>query len=431
MAVPSSLQERRPGRIYFAFGSNLHLGQMAKRCPESRYIGTGILHDYRFQINQRGFANVLHSLGNHVEGLFYLISQTNEGRLDRSEGVPTSYQKKYLTVEVFTAAVAYVGRAVPELAQRLAFSGLHTTESETSTKSPSSHDRSRSNTNLHTSHTRGVWPSKTWRHVAGELKQRVSHHQVNVYSATDTQAGAVCAGLRQPHRAKGQTIEALVYVSENSQNNGKPRDEYIDRMNAGIIDARKLGISDLYIDNCLRRHIINQQLPKQDYAFAQQRSPEGRKYLPSRLDPAGNDLPDESSRTRHESKIRTISAQVVEDEVQCQPKYTSLGNSRDTDFDRYYREGRPKQESTPPRSSATDAQDKKGPQLKHKSSEDISNSEFDSYYPEDRRRRASTAPRISASAVEDRKRQQPEHKGSETTRNSRLDPVIKDIHPSL
>ena len=287
MAVPFSQQERPQEQLYFAFGSNLHLGQMAKRCPESRYIGTAKMHNYRFQINQRGFANILYLPNDHVEGLLYLLSRTDEERLDRSEGVPTAHQKQHLTVQVFTAAIAHVGRAVPELAQQLDYSEYDITQS---TKSTGSHDRSRSNRKT------SKWSSKPWRHIT----RNITHQQVKVHSVTDTEAEAIHPRLRQGHY--DQTAEALVYMSQDFQEDSEPRSEYIDRMNAGIIHARKLGISNLYIDNYLRRHLTYRQLPKQGYAYAQKRSPQGLNYLQDHSNPAGNGLPDEPSRARHEKR---------------------------------------------------------------------------------------------------------------------------------
>ena len=204
----------------------MHLGQMAKRCPESRYIGTAKLHDYRFQINQRGYANVLPSPGACVEGLVYLLNLTDEKRLDQNEGVPTAYQKYNLTIEAFTAAIEYVGRAVPELAQRLEGSEPHT--------------------------------------VPLELPR--SRRTFAVTCATIRMLGLTSKST--PRRLeksspKGQATEALVYLSEDFVQDSEPRDEYIDRMNAAIVDARKLGMSDEYIDTCLRQYIKDRELPDQ------------------------------------------------------------------------------------------------------------------------------------------------------------------------
>ena len=34
-------------RIYLAYGSNLHLGQMSRRCPDAKRLGTAMLQDYQ------------------------------------------------------------------------------------------------------------------------------------------------------------------------------------------------------------------------------------------------------------------------------------------------------------------------------------------------------------------------------------------------
>ena len=106
-------------QLYFAFGSNLHLSQMATRCPESRFVGFAILPSHRFQINERGFANVVPSQRYHVEGLCYLLSLEDQRRLDRSEGVPTAYQRLSLPVQVLVAPIHLVGRKVSELSGSL------------------------------------------------------------------------------------------------------------------------------------------------------------------------------------------------------------------------------------------------------------------------------------------------------------------------
>lgn len=60
---------------------------MAARCPSSIFLGLAILEGFRFQINERGVANVLQSDADFVEGLMFLVSSTDQKRLDRNEGV--------------------------------------------------------------------------------------------------------------------------------------------------------------------------------------------------------------------------------------------------------------------------------------------------------------------------------------------------------
>ena len=401
MAVPLFQQKRPQEQLYLAYGSNLHLGQMAKRCPESRFIGTAILHNYRFQINQRGFANILYRRNDQVEGLLYLLSRTDEEKLDRSEGVPTAYQKQHLTVQVFTAAIAHVGRAVPELAQQLDDSEYDPTQS---TESAGSHDRSRG-TEQPRAHRKTIKSSsKPWQHIIRDAKRNITHQHIGVHSETDTEAETIYPRLHQGHCH--QTTEALVYISQDFQEDSEPRSEYIDRMNAGIIHARKLGISDLYIDKCLRRRLTYRQSPKQEYVYTQQRSRQGLNYLQGRSNTAGNGLPDGPSRVWHEKR---------------QPAYISFDHSRDIDADTGYREGRSRRESTPSRSSTTSV-DKKARHLKHQSSEDSSDSEVGPYYPEDGTRYGGRVSKMSASTVKDSKTRKVEHKGSKITWSSTFDP---------
>lgn len=261
MDLHSSPQQRRSERFYFAFGSNLHLGQMAKRCPESRYIGTAKLHDYRFQINQRGYANVVSSPGDCVEGLIYLLSLTDEARLDKSEGVPTAYQKRNLVIELFTAAIDHVGRAVPELVQQLERSEPCSVPLQASTDSMDSCRDSLSDLHPPISQKRRSWhsgPSLARGYTKG-------HTTNQAWADERIETQAEHGGCRRVRDCslKGQATEALVYVSKDFVQDDKPRNEYIDRMNAGIVDARKLGMSDMYIGACLRPYIKGRELLNQ------------------------------------------------------------------------------------------------------------------------------------------------------------------------
>lgn len=229
----SSSTPQRQSVLYFAFGSNMHLGQMAKRCPESRYVGIAKLHKWRFQINNRRYANVVFSPGSYVEGLVYRLSVTDEANLDKSEGVPTAYQKYNLAIELFTTPVEHVARAVPELAKELEASEPYITNENRNSQRPAS----RNQQSQAPGRTRGV----------------------------DNQPGFDNSGGLQRHSLAlaGQHTNALVYLSTNHVQEGKPWDEYIDRMNSGIIDARKLGLSEIYITHCLRRYIKDRALPSQ------------------------------------------------------------------------------------------------------------------------------------------------------------------------
>ncbi|KAJ7632847.1 Butirosin biosynthesis, BtrG-like protein [Roridomyces roridus] len=87
--------------LYFGYGSNLWKQQMSARCPENKYLGIARLVDWRWIINERGYANVIPSEGDEVWALLYELSQSDEKNLDRYEGVPVDYVKQNLQVEYY------------------------------------------------------------------------------------------------------------------------------------------------------------------------------------------------------------------------------------------------------------------------------------------------------------------------------------------
>lgn len=86
--------------LYFAYGSNLWLDQMARRCPGSTFVGIAALKDWKWFINTRGYANVIPSPGDVVHGMVYALTPANEMSLDRYEGFPYSYVKQMHKVEM-------------------------------------------------------------------------------------------------------------------------------------------------------------------------------------------------------------------------------------------------------------------------------------------------------------------------------------------
>lgn len=79
---------------YIAYGSNLSIEQMARRCPNANIVGTTVLKDWKLVF--RGHANIEPCKGSEVPALIWEISEADEKRLDKYEGVPKSYVKKYL-----------------------------------------------------------------------------------------------------------------------------------------------------------------------------------------------------------------------------------------------------------------------------------------------------------------------------------------------
>ena len=77
---------------YFAYGSNLDLSQMKRRCPKSRLISKGSLSGHSLTFNRfssgwgGGVADVIQDQDSKVWGLVFEISDSDLERLDRYEG---------------------------------------------------------------------------------------------------------------------------------------------------------------------------------------------------------------------------------------------------------------------------------------------------------------------------------------------------------
>ena len=82
--------------LYFAYGSNLDLEQMAQRCPDAEIVGPVRLENYELRFRGSGFATVAPKKGSTVHGLVWKITPNCEQSLDRYEGYPHFYYKTEL-----------------------------------------------------------------------------------------------------------------------------------------------------------------------------------------------------------------------------------------------------------------------------------------------------------------------------------------------
>ena len=187
----------RATTYYFAYGSNVHLKQMKRRCPNSKYIGRARLANYRWQINERGYANVTEAEGHWVDGLVYEIDEKDEARLDINEGVSkNAYAKIYMPVLLHRAQSALYRRPTSWIVDK-------------------------------------GGPAKVC-HSARPVVQKPAANQ------------------------KHWQQEVLVYASLTHVEDSLPKEEYITRINLAIADALALGIEDDYIRNCIRPFIPEQ-----------------------------------------------------------------------------------------------------------------------------------------------------------------------------
>ena len=79
-------------KLYLAYGSNLSVEQMERRCPDAKPIGKAILPDWKllFKIH----ATIEPCKGSKVPVLVWKISDRDEQNLDRYEGYPSYYIKQ-------------------------------------------------------------------------------------------------------------------------------------------------------------------------------------------------------------------------------------------------------------------------------------------------------------------------------------------------
>lgn len=104
-------------RLYIAYGSNMNIEQMARRCPTAKVVGTAELEDWRLRFkggDNSSVATVEPSAGNKVPILVWEIQPEDEASLDVYEGYPRLYRKEMMLVrieKVIRLAMIYIMNA--------------------------------------------------------------------------------------------------------------------------------------------------------------------------------------------------------------------------------------------------------------------------------------------------------------------------------
>lgn len=214
--------------LYFAYGSNMSLTQMAGRCPSSTFEGKGRLLGYRWQINERGVGNIIESRDEYVEGVVYNIDRDNKRQLDRNEGVGKGYYRAEKLGIRFTP-LKHHGSKTGYVAKKL--------ETKTVPKQQEiEQDRSGK-------------PSDDQGKEEGS-DSVVPQGQKSALDV-DPPAGGASESATEDH---AEDVKALVYISTEYKTDGKIRTEYIPRMEKAIIDAQRLGLSPHFlkqVDDCI------------------------------------------------------------------------------------------------------------------------------------------------------------------------------------
>lgn len=82
----------KPLKFYFAYGSNLNVAQMARRCPAAKKMQTLMLPGWRLVF--RGVADIVPARNAQVAGGLWIITDRCERSLDIYEGVKSGLYTK-------------------------------------------------------------------------------------------------------------------------------------------------------------------------------------------------------------------------------------------------------------------------------------------------------------------------------------------------
>ena len=84
--------------LYFAYGSNLNLFQMKRRCKDSVFLRKYELKGYKLNFRSKyRAADIEKSKNSIVPGALFEISKSDEKKLDVYEDFPILYKKLYFT----------------------------------------------------------------------------------------------------------------------------------------------------------------------------------------------------------------------------------------------------------------------------------------------------------------------------------------------
>jgi len=76
-------------KFYFAYGSNMNPDRIRERIPQARLVGRAVIKGWR--LRERLYADIERAKGCTVEGVLYLVTDTELYRLDAYEGFPRVY----------------------------------------------------------------------------------------------------------------------------------------------------------------------------------------------------------------------------------------------------------------------------------------------------------------------------------------------------
>lgn len=99
-------------RLYAAYGSNMNLKQMVRRCPNAKVVGKGVILDNKLVFAYKGVATMIPEAGQCVPVVLWEITRACEASLDIYEGYPKLYRKENFAIRMENGmvelAMAYI-----------------------------------------------------------------------------------------------------------------------------------------------------------------------------------------------------------------------------------------------------------------------------------------------------------------------------------
>ncbi|MDE8333317.1 gamma-glutamylcyclotransferase [Erysipelothrix rhusiopathiae] len=90
-------------RIYGAYGSNLNIKQMKKRCPTAKVVGTTVVNNVALVFrgtNNAAVATLEPKEGSSVPMALWSLEERDELALDHYEGYPDLYRKEMIETSI-------------------------------------------------------------------------------------------------------------------------------------------------------------------------------------------------------------------------------------------------------------------------------------------------------------------------------------------
>jgi hypothetical protein len=86
--------------LYFAYGANMNVKAMNRRCPRTSALGTARLQRHRLQVMREGWLTAVRDPRSVVHGVLWDLALSDVGALDRYEDLPDGLYAKFVQTVV-------------------------------------------------------------------------------------------------------------------------------------------------------------------------------------------------------------------------------------------------------------------------------------------------------------------------------------------